>query len=506
MKKPGPQSDSLTRKAALTNANGLLEQCCRLISGMVISPFVMRTLGTELYGAWSMIGQIQSYLSLSDFRSAGTLKILLSVQQHQDNPQEKRRLVGASIVVWFLSLALLVVVATAVLPFSSALIKTKMENTGAVRMALGIAFFTLAATQLFSIAGCSLRGSNLDYTAMGWRSLINLLVSLLGLVAVKCGLSLVGLASAACLGAIITGLFWLYLARKFVPWFGAAKPSRTELKSFAGNTGWTLLSSLGQALLTASDVILIGYFISPSAAGMYSSTGALNRFLTLPMLTLLSSASIGLNGISGRREWPRLTQVSRELMVLSVALVTVSSVITIMLNASFVQRWAGAAFFAGPSITIGVTALIGAQFLYRFASILLDGLLEFKSKAYILLTAGLLTIGLSGLAVRPFGAIGVLLATGISVLLASGWMFWIFHERTGLGCGDLFKGVGRPCLVGALLIAGACWLKVHLTTWAGLAVASVVAASTSGLVMLYFGLDQPSREKVISRLTAALRR
>lgn len=473
---------------------------------MVISPFVMRTLGTELYGAWSMIGQIQSYLALSDFRSAGTLKILLSVQQHRDDPLEKRRLVGASLVVWLLSLGLLLVVAAAVLPFSSALIKTKVEHTGAVRMALGIAFFTLAATQLFSIAGCSLRGSNLDYTALGWRSLINLLVSLLGLVAVKCGLSLVGLASAALLGAIITGLFWLYLARKFVPWFGAAKPSRTELVSFAGNTGWTLLSSLGQALLTTSDILLIGYFLSPAAAGMYSSTGALNRFLTLPVLTLLSSASIGLNGISGKKEWARLAQVSRELMILSIALITVSSVITVTLNASFVRRWAGPAFFAGPAITVGVTSLIAFQLVYRLASVLLDGLLEFRSKAYILLGTGLLTLVLSWLGVRQFGAVGVLLATGTSVLLASGCMFWVFRQKTGLGCLEFFRGTGRPVLVGGVLVAGACWLKVNVTTWVGLAAASAVAGSVSGILMLYLGLDRTSREKVLSRVAAVARK
>src|SRR5688572_26353175 len=85
-KKAAHKPESLTRRAALTNISGLLEQFCRTIVGFLISPVIIRNLGAELYGAWSMIGQIQGYFGLTDFRSAGTLKALLVVQQHKDDP------------------------------------------------------------------------------------------------------------------------------------------------------------------------------------------------------------------------------------------------------------------------------------------------------------------------------------------------------------------------------------------------------------------------------------
>jgi hypothetical protein len=103
------RQDSLTRRAGLTFISQILQQGARFIVGFVVTPIVIRGLGAELYGAWTMIQQSVGYLSLTDLRPMGTLKFTLAVKQHLDDVAEKRRQIGSALVIWACSLPLFVI-------------------------------------------------------------------------------------------------------------------------------------------------------------------------------------------------------------------------------------------------------------------------------------------------------------------------------------------------------------------------------------------------------------
>ena len=63
-----PGAAGLTRRAGLLWIGTMLQQVIRFAAGFLMSPLIVRSLGVELYGAWTMIQQSTGYLTLSDMR------------------------------------------------------------------------------------------------------------------------------------------------------------------------------------------------------------------------------------------------------------------------------------------------------------------------------------------------------------------------------------------------------------------------------------------------------
>src|SRR3954466_10663032 len=71
-----PERDGgLARRAGLLWLGTAVQQLIRFASGFFLSPLIVRSLGIELYGAWTMIQQSTGYLTLSDLRPAASLRV-----------------------------------------------------------------------------------------------------------------------------------------------------------------------------------------------------------------------------------------------------------------------------------------------------------------------------------------------------------------------------------------------------------------------------------------------
>lgn len=503
---PLPSSVSLTRRAALTNLNSLIEQSTRFLTGLVITPIIIRALGVELYGAWSMIGQIQANLSTSDFRSSGTLKVMLMLEQHTPDDARKRRLVGASVIVWFLSLALLLLIGAVIVPVGADIIRIGPEHASSVRWALALALVSMAVAQLFSIPGNVLRGLNMDYTSMGLRSVVNLLASLAGLAAVMLGWSLPGLAGAGIVGAVLTGGLWLVLVRRHVPWFGAQSPTRGELRAFFRDSGWLVCVSQGQALLLMSDTVLIGINLGPAAAGSYAVMGMLLRFGMMPVINLGAGATAGIVGVCGQQDWDRVNAVVRQLSQITLVASFTVGAIVVAVNEDFLERLVGQSFVAHHSLSLWLVMLGVFQAVYRIECIVADGIRAFRERALVSLTcgsSGVLAAWWGATAIGPVGvALGMLAGSAAAIYLLA----WTARKKAGLLFWSRHSGAMRVTAVGTMLLATLHFWKPDIRGWIELtAWAAAVAAVGFGL-LLFFGISEIDRRLIFHKLLALRRK
>jgi len=494
--------DSLTKRAVLTNINGLIAQICRFVAGFFISPVIIRTLGVELFGAWSMISQLLGYFALSDMRSSGTLKVLIMLVQHKDSTDEKRRLVGAAAGIWVISFFMLIAAGLAILPFTASLIRTKPEYGTAVKLALAISLFDLSASQLFSIPGNILRGSNLDYKSMGLRSVLSLTASFLGLVVVKAGWGIAGLAFAGILGTCLTGLLWIYLAKRYVNWFGIAKPMRMDMKLFTETSFWFLIISLGQVILFTSDILLVGFLLGPSTAGAYATTGVLVRLLIVPVTTLIASTTAGLVGICGKQEWARMASITRQITSVFVVLGISVGAVVLTLNHAFLSKWVGDGFFVGQALTLVLVLLSIAQCMFRIESMVVDGLQAFRKKAYILMYSGGFSLLAGYLLSLLFGSLGIAVAMLSGCLLATGNMSRLIREKTAISYKDRFGNLFRPLVIGSILLVTAYFLMLPARQWPMIIGFAVVVGAVVLGVMIRLGLLHDDRLLVWNRLVS----
>ena len=411
---------NLTHRASLTFLSSLLQQIARFIVGFIVTPIVIRGLGAELYGAWMMIQQTMGFLALSDMRPMGTLKFTLAVRQHINDVQEKRRQIGASILLWAGTLPVILAVGAGIVWASPFFIQTAAEYTREVQIAMALAVVVVALDRLLSLPGNVLRGMNLDYTAMGLNAATLLFGGIFTVVAIWGGWGLPGVAAASMIGIAVAGGVRFFIARHVIPWFGASRPTRKELLGFVRLSGWLFLAGLSGLLLHGSDLLLIGVILGPSAAAVYATTGAVLRLMIGPLGQILSSGGPGIAGLCGSGEWHRVNKVRTEMHVIAVGIMAVVGAGVLALNEPFLRLWVGDGFYGGHLTNVLLVLIAFEMVLFRVDSVIVDSMLEFRPKARAMLISGVFVVvaggymssiwGLPGMAMGVFlGRLGLVI-------------------------------------------------------------------------------------------------
>jgi O-antigen/teichoic acid export membrane protein len=497
----------LARRAALTFVSGLLQNGARLLVGFVVTPVVVRGLGAELYGAWVMIQQTVGYLALSDLRPMGTLKFTLAVRQHVRNNAEKRRQVGASLLLWAASIPVFILAGVACAFWLPSLIRTAPEHAVVVRTAFLLVLFAVVMDRLTSLPENVLRGENLAYKAMGLGAVTVAAGGLLSALAIWGGYGMVGVAVATLLSGVPGSLTRLWVARRQVSWFGAALPLRREFLEFARVSGWLFLSGLSGLLMFSSDILLVGLMFTPSAAAIYATTGAVLRLASEPIGQLLSSGNAGIAGLCGRREWGRVGALRAEMHLLALALVTVVGAGVLALNRDFLMVWVGEGFYAGDAINLLLAAIAAARILIRVDGVIVDCLLDFRAKAWTMGACGLGGVA-AAFALSPLlGVAGIALGTLLGHAALSAYFPFLLRRRMGLPLGEHLATLRRPAAVSCAVLLVA-WTVSRWGTpggWGGLVAWGSMLGAGAALTMWYAGLPGGMRERGLGRLRSALR-
>jgi O-antigen/teichoic acid export membrane protein len=495
---------SLTYKAGLSFISQLLQMVARLIVGFGVTPIVIRGLGAELYGAWSMIQQSLGYLSLSDLRPMGTLKFTLATKQHIDDPEEKRRQVGAALRVWLISFpifCILGVIAVWKLPL---FIHVKPQYQSAVQIAIAILAFCTAMEKLFSLPANALRGMNLEYRAMGLNSAIIILNGFILVLTIKLGWGLPGVAGASFCGIFISGIVRLWVARNALSWFGTSKPSRSELINFVKLTVWLSFSTLGGLLFTSSDLLLIGHILNPTDVAVYVTTGTVLLMATNQVIQLQGSATSGLAGICGQGDWKRAIAVRSEIFSLATATLVLIGSVIIAMNKLFISLWVGPQFFGGQGLTCLLVMAALGKLAYQIDTIMMAGSFETKIKqiAISLFITGCITVILGIYLLKIIGMSGMAIALTCGYLLQWGYYQILIRNQTGLSFAKICAPFIRllvsvlPVFALATLVSS----RFHAKTWLDFSIQTISILIPALAYSWFIVLGSKTRQLFLFRL------
>jgi O-antigen/teichoic acid export membrane protein len=493
---------NLTKRFGLTFFSNILRQGSQLIVGFIVTPIVIRGLGAELYGAWQMIEQSMQYLARSDLRPLGTLRIFLSVRQHDEDIQEKRRLIGAALLVTMVMLPVILIGGAVLVWKSSSIIRVSPDYVWAVQITMAIAVLRVALDKLLGLPWSILAGMNLDYKSMGLNAATLLLGGVISVVAIKVGWGLPGVACAAVIGMIISGVVRFIVVKQNVPWFGVARPTKQELSGFGKSSGWLFLSGIADALLNVSDMLIVGTVLGPSAAAVYATTGAVLRMSSAPIASLLFSASSGIGELCGRNEWDRVLSVRSEMYMFSVVLMTIIGTGVVCLNKAFLVHWVGDGFYGGDVVNLLLVLVACTRALVATDSVLIDNLLVFKEKGMAMLLCGMISLAAGATLSYKFGVAGMAMA----ILISQFFLLVYFQKlmRTKLPEGKSMFGpeFSRLLLVSASLLVLAYNLRgvFTATTLTGFGFSGCIVLSVTVSALWLLGMSSDLKSVITSRL------
>jgi len=500
-----PRAATLTRRASLTAVASLLDYGVKAGVLLVVTPILVSELGRSLYGIWEMLGRLVGYMSAADGRSTEALRLVISQQQAADATQN-RRTVGAALAVWVLMLPLVAVVGGALAWLAPTLTHAPDAHRAAVRLTCMLLVVSFMFTGLAAVPESVLRGMNLGYKRMGLQAVLSVIVGGLVVWAVMAGLGLPGIGASQIVRAFITGVvFWL-LVRKFVPWFRIAKPTRAAIKSLLGMSVWLSVGDLIAKLLLASDVLLLGWIISPAVVTTYVLTGYAARTLLGVFVFTAGAAMPGLGGVLGEKKFASAVKIRHELRMLTWLFTTVVGATILAWNHSFLHLWVGSLNYAGPWVDLLIVCVVMQTAFIRTDAYIIDAALRPRPRVVFGAIATVLTLALGIVLTHAFGILGVSIA-----LLAGRAVQSVAYPLIVHACLDKPKPSAaeriaaiRMALMTALLfaaasMAGRSLLAQHWYVWLGGVLVTLAVVSS---VTLLLGPTPNDRRIIVGRVRA----
>lgn len=424
--------DNLTKKAYLNALTAILEYGATLLVGFVMTPFLVAGLGDYFYGLWQILNRLVGYLTPASGRPAQALKWTLANLQESNDDALRRRQVGSTLLVWLIFLPLMAASGALLAWLAPAWLKIPPAHTGLARITIGLLVGNVIVYSLASTPQSILEGQNLGYKRMGLSALMVFLGGGLTWLALYLHTGIIGVAAAVLLSTALNGLFYLKVARDFLPWLGVARPLRHEINGFLGLSGWFLSWNLVTSLMFTSDVVVLGILSSVEAVTSYTLTKYAPEMLISLIAIMVFGVTPGLGGLVGSGNLKKVAEVRGEIMAMSWLLVTALGAAILLWNRTFLTLWVGEAYYAGALPALLITLAVVQLVLIRNDGNVIDLTLQLKRKVI-------------------FGLLSVILSVAAAVLLVTYFRLGFVGICLGTIFGRLLLSVGYPVFVGNFL-------------------------------------------------------
>jgi O-antigen/teichoic acid export membrane protein len=330
-----------------------------LLTGLWLTPFLLKNLGQHNYGLWLIITQLSAYLGLLDLGIIGLLprETAYAVGRGGVESPELPDLVGQTTRIILLQWPLVAMSAAIAWLLGRSMVRS-------AELPLGVILTTFVILFPFRLFGSILQGLQ-DLAFVGRAQIAAWIASTLtSVLLVLFGQGLMALALSWVVNQVIaTGVFWYRLKTRFPQALPNRLPgfNRTGALNHLKKGLWISASQVAQILVNGTDLVLIGKLLDPSATVPYSCTGKLASVLANKPQMLMQAAFPALSELKGGGSKPRIRQATMALSQAMLALTGIVACVVLAVNRSFVEWWIGPNQYGGGLLT----ALIVAAMVMR---------------------------------------------------------------------------------------------------------------------------------------------
>jgi O-antigen/teichoic acid export membrane protein len=505
---------NLTRKATLNAIAAALDYFARLVVGFLVTPFLVSGLGDYYFGVWQILLRIIGYITPASGRPTQALKFTLANQQVTTDVDQKRRNVGSTLVVWFFFLPIMIALGAVLAWYVPIWIKAPAPYTWYIRMAAAILVINLAIVNLAAIPQAVMEGENKGYKRMGVSAALVFLGGALTWLALYLHTGLTGVAVATLLITVITGFFWLVVGRTYIPWFGIARPSSKEARSFLGLSWWFMGWNLIMILMTASDVILLGILDSVESVTNYSLTKYAPETLISLVAIMVFGIAPGLGGIIGAGDKQKAGNVRGEIMIMTWLIVTVIGASVLIWNEAFLRLWVGEKYYLGAIQNLLIIIVITQFVLIRNDSNFIDLTLRLRKKVILggVSVATSLLLSAVFIAYLDLGVVGLCAGLIIGRLILSFGYPLLVGKFLGESLKHQLLRSLRPAIVMLVLFVGVTIFTMSNSVinlvpsvgWIGLIIFGAITFVFMLVFAFFAGLTSVQRYRVIGRVRLVL--
>jgi O-antigen/teichoic acid export membrane protein len=383
------------------------------ISGLVLTPLILKVIGSAAFGLWATINSLLEYTKLLSLGLSPAATRYIAHYKARGDTQGVQFVFGTtfriclSIALFTLFLNLILV---AFLPQFLDLLPVQSFPGQAAFLIAGASFIVT----LLTLPIQSLIFGHQQLHVLNAIRILSVFANGISVAALLyIGGGIVGLAVADLLTALLmSGLMWLYVQNAlFDPGISLGRFSRKMLRDLLSFNVYLFLASLGARLIFSTDNIVIGVIQDVSSVTAYAIAlrvinmgRSMIQYMTRVLIPVYSE-------LHARRDVHQTAVAYSEATSLSLAMGAALFIIVSVFGRDFISLW------VGPDSTIDQNTLWALSIILLVEGVVNPGIVmllsvnRHREASLTLLVEGILNLMLSVALIHSLGTLGVALAT-----------------------------------------------------------------------------------------------
>ena len=479
------------KKTTLFNTlSSWLDTLTKILIELFTKPIVVGLLGSNLFGIWQVLNQLNSYMGTVDLRTGTSLKWFISRNRTTVEDSEIRKTFSAALISNLLFLPIYIIIGIALIWISPQILKASSDQVNLIRLTTSFLVLGFIIDQYSFMLQSVIVGMNLTYKKFGIRSLMVILNGFMVILLLKLGFSLPTLAILSIFVSLANGLIYFWILKTYVNWFGFERPTRASIFDFFLLTSRFLFLKVVDILNDSSDLILLGFFAGSEYVTIYVISKylilGLSQIGTVAMTAIVPSFSI----FVGENKLDKVVTVRNYLINFNWYFLTIIGLNVIFFNKQFVKLWTEESMFIGSVENVLLVVIVILKNVQSVDASIIATTLKIKEKIMATLCSAIVTILVASLLIAEYKILGLLIALLIGSLIST-FSFAILAQKkmnSKKFLSELFSF--RKLLV--LLIFFLAALKVELfyeiNSWLLLIFSMLIATLIFVPIYFYLGL------------------
>jgi O-antigen/teichoic acid export membrane protein len=317
-----------------------------IISGLLLTPFVLKRLGSSAYGVWTLVFALTETAWLFDFGIRSATAHFTSRAHAWGDHAEFNRILNTSTAFFTAAGTVVAGGVTLILAFrlTDRLFQIPSEFVGTVRILLMLAAGGWIGSAVFTVFDASLEGMGRFDVLTRIAITFGLVRSIVSIVALSLGGSLVTLGAITASTQILASASSCVMVKRVAPWFRFSLSSveRETFKRLLAYGGPALLVSVAIRIVFNSGALVVGHYYPPAYVAYLAVPMRIVQLLLEPVTRIgaVVRFRVAAWGAGGPANYPRIVELVDLANRYSTALVLAAAVVLIPLAHQILALWA----------------------------------------------------------------------------------------------------------------------------------------------------------------------
>lgn len=467
------------------------------------TPIMLRILGQEEYGLYSLSSSVISYLTLLSFGLGGTIVRYIAKYRAEEKKKELEKIVGLAILMY--SFLAIVVMAGGIFLgnnvefiFHKGLIESELLK---IKPLIWLMAFNTAISFPISVFSSII----VAYEKYIYRQIVNIFSTIFApcanLIALYLGLGSIGLA----ITTTILQFLMLPMLGGYCAIVLKVKPSFNSLplhivRELVGFSLFVFLGSLVDMLFWATDKVVLGMLAGTGIVAVYNVG---SQFVS--MLTNLSTAFSGVLVpkttvmVARKASKNELNNLFIRVGRLQYIIIALAISGFILYGENFIILWAGKEYTSAYFVALLTMVPLVVPLIQNTGYSILLALNKHKFRSIIYLIIAIVNVISTYIVVPYLGAVGAAFCSGVSYIIGQGIIMNFYYAKViGLNILKFWSNIIRMSIVPAIMLIVGIGIKKYVVTenWSSLLLQVCIYTLIYTLLMYKFAFNEYEKEIV----------